>query len=788
MAREVAYSLRRLWRARGALFAAVVSLALGLGVNASLLAYTDLVLFRPPAHVDSPERLIDVSRARNHVRFRDLQKEGASFTAAAYSAVELTLEIPHRENVTAWTQCVTERFFYVAGTQVLLGRSLDTEQRSDFGVPVAVLSFRMWERHFDSDSSVLNTTVRLANKTFTIVGVAAKGFRGLDGRAADLWIPLNAFPQGCSFDGTDLRQSTDGSWLRTVGRLHTGATLLAAQVETSRILSRGASEEAAPSLQPLFPKGRRSMASAKGRLALYLAAGALIVLIISCGNVAGLLSVQYITRREEFLTRVHLGATRSRILKLLVTENGLLIGCGLLAAGLVRFWTNLAMQRYTDEYVPAFDIRTWILVLVLGVAVMCLAGILPALWEATRRDPWARNNPTARAVERPWGRSVLVIAQIGLSLALAATVMVFARSVHHLEHDTGFDSDRLVVATVDLQSKGYQRNVTQESLEAIVERLNAMPRIAGAALSFNALFSETGHRLMFPLASPGTPATVFASLNAVSPTYFTTVGTRLAAGRGFTSSDTPESTPVVIVGGSVASLLWPHGEIVGRCVRLPRVPCAHVIGVSESRRNTTVTLTSREIFVPLAQAHLFSNELFPRTIIARGKDSTSQVAADLTAAIRAVGPAWSWVHVKSVSEMMAVQTLPWYFGLTSFALFSSIALGLSVVGVYAQLSSNVARRTKEIGVRMALGATPSAVVARVLRETAVLWGVGWALGVGVFLLCSRLLTTIAFDVRPTNLSGILVASVAIAAATAAGCLIPAIRAARTDPAITLRSF
>jgi putative ABC transport system permease protein len=801
--RDAAEALRK-WRRRPAMvIVTVLTLAIGVGAN---IAMTDLVyalMFRPPDGILSPDRVVSMSNADNYVRYLEIRDQVHSIESAAYYSMNASLGVGAGA-APVCVECVTPSFFPVLGARPVIGRTFGSDENEEKRAPGVLLSFGMWQRMFGGGAEALGQPVTIGGRAFSVIGVAPRGFRGVGYEAVDAWILLPVAPDLCSFTGKSLLGAGGTShWLQVIGRLGEGVGLSRAAAETDAKespesqLNRAMSRDKSPTLEPIldYRRDRRTE-----RLALWLAGGALIMLVIACANVAGLSSIRALDRRRETAVRLQLGASRSRILAQHAAEHILLaifagtaaaLAAGVLAAALRTFFSYASAIRL-------FDWRLFAAAFGLALLAGILSSMIPAV-QASRPDAAGLAGSRRSEHERSGFRKALLVLQVALALVLVTGAGLFVRSVRNTRSGLGVDLDRLVIASADMQKAVYSG---PREIRAIFDRMadgvRRLPDVESVSFSSGSLFgSPSGADFLVFMRgvngrSAGSYSTAAATMNsampqtAVTPEYFSTTGTRIVSGRAFTDDDRSGNERVMIIDESMVDRMWPGEQAVGKYVEegLASKVVSRVVGVSESRRTAaSYPDTVGEVFVPFAQA---ATTAVPGMILIRTKEPAADAAPLIAAAIRGAVPGLPYFSVQPAGNLVDIQTRSWRVGRKIFSAFGAVSLLLACLGLYAVLAYSVRRRISEIGVRMALGATAWDILHLVFRQGLMLVSAGWLLGIGAALFLAGQIERLLFQVKPVDTVSFIFASFFVLAAGIAGCLLPSIRAARVDPAVTLR--
>ena len=803
---DARYAARALGRTPLFTVTAVLSLAVGIGATTAIIALADALLLRAPAGIGAPERLVNVGRTQDGEGFDNFSyptfadyRDGAT-TLSGLAAVQLeplSLSLAGADGAEAVQgSIVSGNFFEVLRARPSLGRFfLDEEDAVPGERPVVVLSHAFWHERFDADSAVVGRTIVLNGSSFTVVGVAAEGFRGPFAIVPDLWAPV----MSASLLGrpADLLTSRESVWLIAVGRLEPDVPLSLAQAELSGIAHRlatsypgmnvGHGVRVAPA--SVFPGELRSVVG--GFMALLLAVAAL-VLVIASTNVAGMLLARGAARRREIAVRLALGASRTRLVRQLVTESLLLFVLAGAAGVLLARWLVTALMALVPRLPvqlavePRLDGR--VLIAALGVSLVCglLAGLAPAL-QSTR----PALVPTLKADGGGSGRrlrlrSALLVAQIAFSMLLLVTAGLFARALVHAQRiDAGFDPHDVHIASLDLRLANYDEARGLALAATLLERSASLPGVRASALS--AMLPLDGGGLgLGPIdvagVQPPDPRRGWnADWNVVSPDYFDVLRIPIVAGRAFTGADRAGAPDVAIVNETFAKRLWPGQDPVGRAFRNEERTVT-VVGVARDAKYRTLGETPRNfVYVPLAQRYFTRTTLLVRTM------PGAEVAAPIRRLVAGLDQALPILDQRSLEDFTATSLFPQRLALRVAGALGGVALLLAVLGIYGVTAYGVAQRTREIGIRVALGARSGSVLRLVLRQGLLLALTGVAVGTAASLGVTHLLRGLLYGLPATDPVAFAGAAALLGLAALLASWIPARRAASVDPMIALRA-
>ncbi len=816
---DLRYAVRGLKRSPGFCLTIVVTIALGVGANTVVYSLLDRLFIRPPAGVVNPSA---VRRIYANYRGSPFAQNGSMVfpwlnypeVRALYTVVDsarLGIYTPNDSanvgplghTVPARVSYVNPSYFSVLGVRAAIGRVLiPAEGRVDTRAPVAVFSERFWRGILNADSSVVGRAIDVDGKRYTVIGVAAADFTGVELDATDLWLPLG------DFDGTGSRPgllwyNDTGNYLQMLTRvaspgeaqqlraagstaLRHALTAVYGRLDTSTVLETG----------PILA-ARTSQVGAAPELGISARLGgvALIVLLIACANVANLLLLRAMRRQHEIAIRLALGVSRARLIVLLLTESLVLALLGGAAAGLIALWGGGALRHLLMPHIHwsggAVDGRLVLFTGVVAILTGLAAGLAPAL-QSSRPALVQSLKSGARegTFRRSRLRSGLLIAQAALSLVLLVGAALFVRSLHDVESiRLGYDSDRLVFATVSGESDvRHQPDVTAQ-LAAVATRLASAPGVESVVLAYRVPLSGSSMWAVFtpgrdsmPNVDPRGP-----SFSPVVPGYFRTTGVRIVLGRPFTVDDRAGAPLVAIVNQTMARLVWPGQNPIGKCLEFVTrtAPCATVVGVAaDAHREGIIEDPSLQYYVPLAQE---PNQLTPRSLIIRATPGGAVAVAALTRRVLTQTLlSGQDARVTTMAETLAPELRSWRLGATLFTAFGLLALLVAAVGIYAVVAYTFAQRTHEMGVRIALGAQARDVFPLVLREGLAIVAVGVGIGILLTLALARLVASLLYGVSARDPLTLIGAALVLLVIAGAASLLPALRASRVDPMEVLR--
>lgn len=796
LAQDVRYVVRSLLRAPAFSLGVVFTLALGLGINAAVFRVADQVLLRAPAGVGDAGTVFKVETTVDFgsgplrstmFSYGDAQRvvESAGFESAAiYSPPRVQRDGQGREIAVS---VIDAKYLPVLGVRPAQGRGfLPGEASPGAAARVALLSHEYWRRAFGRVAPAEGSTIAFGGRTYDVVGVAPPGFSGIDLEPADVWIPLGdgEFGQGMVNGVTIPWYRSDMlRALRVIGRRSSsrGPDVVAQRVTAA--LASADEEQGRPPrtalLTSIVPAGDPARNQDAQVLLRRLTAVAAVVLVLAGANAMNLLLARGVRRRGEFGVRLALGASRGRIVGLLLVESVTLALAGGAAAALCGHWTSDALRRlvFPDARwtVSAFDERTLIFTGLAALAAGVATGLAPAL-QATRPDVIAAlkdgraPGPGARKT-----RSTLVVVQTALSLAVVVSSALLVLSLVRLNAvPLGFDPAGLL--TVSLP--GNLTDPAPDGTEMVV-RLAAVSGVRGVALASVAPFGATA---MMDITVPGSSFVPESDRDlpqyaVVSENYFTVMGVRLLDGRGFASNDTAGSEPVAVVNAAMARRYWGSGSPYSSCIQA--AVCARVVGIVEDVRDGPGGAAPMRFYLPTRQS-----DRTPAVVVIRADETAVGAVAGTARSL--LGPAQR-ATIEVAADRVARTLRPWRTATLLFVTLGVVALSLACVGLYSVMSYLVSERTRELGVRMALGATRMDIVCLVVRAGLRLVIVGGVAGLAAAAAGARFLNALLFGVSPYEPAVYALGFAALAATACAAMLLPARRASRVDPVTALRT-
>ncbi|MGE5361392.1 MAG: ABC transporter permease [Bacteroidales bacterium] len=807
---DVRYGFRMLARTPTAAAVAIFSLALGVAGNAVIFSVVDALGLRPLA-IDDRASLMRVSTSDedsqeddlSYPDLADLRARNRVFSGvAAYCkrGVGVSREGEPAELVSL--SVVSGNYFSLLGVRPIVGRALQpTDDGGPGGQVVAVISHGFWERWFGRDGAVIGKTLILNRTPATVVGVLPDTFNGLESQLAPpVWITTAAWSTLMPAS----RAAMEDRGARHVGviaRPRPGVTRGQAKSDMARIGKELAHEHPATNEKATLTADFDTAIRARrfGPLRLILMAIVGFVLLIACANVAGLLLGRAEARRREIAMRVALGASRGRLVRQLLTESLLLSAASGIAAVLLTYWLlSLLPGLIPNVGIPLgfefrIDRRVLAVALLLTLVTVPVFGLLPA-FVASRFGVSALIRAGANEKRGSWlrvgPRDVLVVGQIALSSLLLIAAGGLVRSyINSQRINPGFEARPMVIATVIPMIGGYGDTQAYDFCDRLSERLAAIPGVQQVGVARRLPLSPFGGGAAMAVSIPGREVRPGSQLpmvrfNAVGPNYFNTIGTRILRGRDFTRADNASAPAVMLVSAAMARKFWADEDPIGRHVTVGARPAVdrEIVGVVQDTKTNSLTETVQPYFyVPLRQ-----QPAAEMTFVVRVATDPHRMVAQVRHEVQALDRAVPTMQVTTIDEHMQLALFVERMSAILVAVLGAIGLLLAMFGLYAVVSYLVARRTREIGVRMALGATRRLVLRQVIGQGAVFAACGIAVGLAAAWGVSRLLADALYGVMPMDPLTLALVSAAILVTTAAASLVPARRAARIDPMTALR--
>jgi putative ABC transport system permease protein len=806
---DLSFGLRMLRRSPGFSILAILCLTLGIGANAAVFSWVEGILFRPYPAVTHQEQLFALTgttRGESEPAgiswpdILDLQRSCTLIDSFIVTKIMgTTLSIGDRAEVTTGS-IVSANYFDAIGVHPILGRGFAAGEDSGRNAhPVTVISYQLWKGRFKGDPQIIGKTQRLNNVVHTIVGVAPEGFYGtFVGWAMQFWVPAS-MEETFEAGGYKL-EDRSARWIESYARLKPGVTLSQAQQEISAVAQRLEADYPATNrgrgikLWPLWQTPFNNANTLLPTLEIMLVV-VVFVLLIACANVGNLLLVRSFARRHEMTVRLAIGAGRGRLLKQLFTEGLILSAFGAVGGLLVAHWCRHALvllfpaRGGVAMHLPG-EIDWRVLALSAGVCVMAtlLLGLVPAMQTRKIDLAGALKSDSAGVVGgggRAWVRSGLVVVQVSLSFVLLVGAGLLLQSLKKIRNTSpGFSTHEVLDTAVNLTAAGYDAQRAQSFQDELLERVKALPGVELAAFGRMTPLSY-GSYSSTPIAvdgyQPPPEEQPIVEYNEVGPNYFATMGIPLVSGREFTRADDEKAVPVAVVNEKMAAKYWRGKNPIGERVQV-KGRWMQVVGVAKDSKYQSVRETPKPFFyVPLRQNFSRGAGLFIRTPL-----SPETMATALAREVHVLDGNLAIFEVITLQEQVDRSTSPQRVAVTLVGVLGGLALLLAAIGLYGVMSYAVSQSTRELGLRMALGAGASNLWRLVLSRGLALTAGGVLLGATVAIGLTRLLGNLLYKVSPHDPLAFGSAFVVMTIAALAACFLPAWRATRTDPARALR--
>jgi putative ABC transport system permease protein len=805
--RDVRYAARSFARYPGFTATAILTIALGIGATTAIFSIVYGVLIRPLPFPEA-DRLVMVqprtsgidTDAVSPATFLEWESRSRAFEAvAAFTGRPLTLTGNGEPELLA-AAAVTIRFFDILQQAAAIGRTFIAAEGTAGGEDVVVISDDFWRRQFQGDAAIVGRRITLDDRPFTVVGVMPAGvvfpeevlgprgrFRSI--QRVDAWVPLVPSPT-----------ERGNAFLRMVARLKPGYTIAQGSADAAAVMRAMAATRprARNTTATVLPLHEYIVGDNRRELLLLLGAVSLL-LVIACANVANLLAARAATRASEVALRSAIGASRGRLIRQFLTEStvlGLIGGvCGIAVAvaalrGLMTVIPSGALPRVGEV---AIDIPVLTFTAFLSLATGLIFGLAPVIHLRRSRPETVLHGDTTTHTPRLRLLKVLVVSEVALAIVLLGPATLLVQSFARLTAvNPGFTAENLVTASVTLPPDRYDNVPRMNAVHsAVLQRLTSSGTGNVAAVNW---LPFGGNLVMGDVVVEGVPAAgeLTVAKIAVSPAYFDVLGVKRARGRVFSEADTDATDPVVVVTERVAGRFWPSQDAIGKRLKLGfgdplAQQWATVVGVvHDVKQNALSEHDMPAVYMPMSQAprpFLLSQ----MTYIVRSSAATPNRERELRAAVRSVDPQLPLSRVATLKELIGTSVSEPRFRSVLLSAFALTALSLVAAGLFGVLMYSVTRRTREIGVRMAVGATPAAVSRLVILEMLMVTVAGMVPGVSGAVAAAGLIRNLLFEIEPTDPTPFAIAGLAVLLVSGAASYVPARRAARIDPAVTLKS-
>jgi predicted permease len=814
---DLRYGGRRLAKSPGFTMIAAISLALGIGATTAIFSLVDKLLVKS-LPLERPEQLVAIEAYTLNPRFHntilsyadyaDYHDQNQVFSGMiAYNQQEAMLgQGAAAEKLTV--EFVSGNYFSVTGVRAALGRMIGPEENQTPGAhPVAVLSDELWRRRFGADPNLIGKTISLNNRSYTVIGIAPRAFKGLLlERAVDLWIPLMMREQLTSTPFS-LTNRND-FWLRLAARLKEGVSINEAQTSLDG-LARAIWEAQTPPAERNAPfsekqiilspagKGISYLRNQLDRPLRLLLAVTFLVLLIACANTATLLLGRATTRRKEIAVRLALGASRAQIIRQLLAESLLLATVGGAAGLLLASWFYDVLLSYQSANVsshPLFqagiDGRALIFALITSLFSGIAFGLIPAL-QSSRPDLISALKESEALVggrEQSWSaRRILVVAQVALAVVVLVGAGLFVRSLRHLfAIDPGFRANNVLLVPIELPSKKYVKDQSTEFFRELTSRLEARPNVEAVTTAMLTPFGGGTMERSVLIEGYQTRDNENISLgyNKVGLGYHRLLGIPIVRGRGFMPEDHARSQPVMLINEALARTYFPNQDPIGKRISYgPKSPWMEIVGVTHDVKLSSLTEVTEPHFEVMSQQRAYSNFA---VLLVRTRTNPLDLLPSVRREVATLEPEATISAVRTMEKDLLTALSTARMATTLTTAFGCAALVLAVIGLYGVTAYAVARRTREIGIRLALGSQKRNVLKLVLGEGFGLIVIGEAIGLIAAYASTRLIASQLHGIEAHDPLTFVVIALLLALVSIAATFIPARRATRVDPIIALR--
>ncbi len=798
---DLRYAFRALLKHRNFTATALLTLALGIGINTSIFTLLYSVAFRE-LPVKNPERVVNVYQTLEGEFDRQVEGNASLLSYPEYlnyrsgvpglsdlaASADMNLYLGGNNVEKINGLMVTDNYFSVLGGGSALGRTFfDKECQAPLQCPVAVLSYGFWQRRFGSDQSLIGTSIMLNHQRFTVLGVAAADFRGAEMTVPDVWVPLTMQP--ALMKESQFLSVPNLSWLNVVGRLKDDASLPQVQAEMQLVAAQADKEypgrKTTVNVMPASYLNLPEVRNEGAPIAMMVMAAVGLVLLIVCANVSNLMLARAGARRKEIAVRLALGASRWRLIRLLLTESLLLAVLGGLAGLVLAVVLPPILMTLIPEIGLDVDLKPdatvfaymFLISLITGVVF----GLAPAI-QSTKPDLTAALRSTRQRTHgsRPHLRNLLVIGQVAVSMVLLIAAGLIVRGLQQAQStDLGFESKKLLVLSMDLAPLSYDEGRAATFQTQLYDHLKALPGIKSVSVAETVPFAGRRDDII-DIEGHGTALSVNG--NVVSPEYFQTLGIPLRRGRQFTEEDARGGESPAVINQAMANRFWSGDDPIGKRFKDSQGISHEIVGVARDVSSMNVGKLDGPLFYAVASSAKLTGHSFllrtnenPLTSISAIREAARSLDKDAFVTVEPLE-----ANVRRMLE--PARTGAWFSGAVSL-----LALIIAATGIYGMLSYHVVERTSEIGIRMALGAQRRSVLLLIMSDGMKLAGIGTVIGVVAAVVLTRVLASVLFGIASTD--ALTFAAVAIGALIVAllACYIPARRATKVDPLVALRN-
>ncbi len=802
---DIRFGLRMLRKNPGFTAVAVLTLALGIGANAAVFSVVYAVLLRPLPYKD-PSSLIVLNETTpmvgtvsvSYPNFLDWRNQSRTFSEiAAVRGVGFNLAgVTQPENISG--DAVSPNFLSMLGVRPFLGRDFDASEEKAGTPPVILLSYSLWQSHFGGDPNIVGRTIKLDDRSFTIVGVLPSNYRSLD--KTDVMLPIGVW---ATDNSEDVKERGARGDLGVIGRLATGVSLAKARAEMEGIAARLATEYPASNdrfgvaLQPI----RDAFVSDIRPAILVLFGAVMFVLLIACANVANLFLVRGASRTKEVALRIALGASRGRIISQMLTESfvlavlGGVLGLALAVAGIGGMSRLIPADMLSGATVNLNGT-----VLLFAACVVALAsfifGLAPAL-HSTKPDVQSELKEGGRSASAGAGqnqlRAALATAEISLALILLVGAGLMMKSLYRLlAVDPGFRPERVLTMGMDLRTQQYSKDPAVLNFwQQVLDKVRVLPGVEGAAVGTHIPLTDSHGRTDITIEGMALPRPgnyPHPDVHTISPGFVATLGIPLLRGRTFTDADNENAPLVGMINAMLARRFFPNEDPVGKrfvfghpSEKNPPKWCTIVGVVGDTKMYGLANPARLEVYVPFRQ-----DANSDMTLLVKSGADPAALTSAIREAVQSIDKEQPLIAISTMKELVSNSVATRRMTLVLLGFFSGLALVLGAIGIYGVISYSVAQRTHEIGIRMALGAPRRDVFRLVVGQGLKLAGIGIAIGIAGALGLARLMSSLLYEISATDFETFAGVSILLALVALLACFIPAQRAMRVDPTVALR--
>ena len=803
--KDIRYGVRGLIKRPGFTAIALITLALGIGANTAIFSVINAVLLRPLQFKD-PEQLVIVWEDASFAGFPrntpapgiyfDWKNQNQSFSdmaAGAEGSFNITGD-GDPERVMAFS--VTENFFPLFGVQPLLGRNFLPEEDRPGANKVVMLSHSLWQSRYGGDPQIINRDITLNGAKHTVVGVMPPSFQFME-KEVRLWVPIAFEPEDMSNRG--------GHYLKVVARLKPGVTQPQAQADLDAVMARVAKDFPGETMEGklgaiVTPMREQLVGETRSSLIVLLVAVAC-VLLIACANVAGLLLARAVARRREIALRVALGASRVRVVRQLLTESLLLATVAGVLGSLLAYWSFAFLQGLVPPEMALLtslnlDTRILAFTLLISIVTGVIFGLVPALQSANLDLNDALKQSSTRTTSTSRLRNGLIVSEVALSIVLLVGAGLLIQTLFQLfrQYAVLEPEKVLTLRTVLPREKYKEPQVRNNYYRQVLERVERMPGVVSAGYSTSVpLLWKGGTSGFYPegIKSPVPGMAYDANHRQVSGDYLKTMNVPLRAGRYFDNRDNEQSMPVAIINETMARQYWPGENALGRRFKIgdpdePGKQWKQIVGiVADIRQMGLDEPVKAEMYFPYQQIIDWPG-FSPRDLVIRTTGDTSNLVSGVRQAIREVDPDQPVSNVATMAEVLGEEAAQRRMGMIMLVGFAVLALLLASLGIYGVLAYFVSQHTNEIGVRLALGATPRNILFLVLKKGMGLTLIGIAIGIAASFAFMRWMSSLLFGVKAADPLTFVAVPLLLGIVALLACAIPARRATKVDPMVALR--